>query len=166
MAANGIPVRLFEAMRPTPELSFAVREYGCVAGLNVTASHNPPEYNGYKVYWSDGAQLPPQHAAPSPPRWRPWMSLTMSGPWTTNRPGQGCITLLGRETDDKFLSHVLDQINDRQAVAQVTDAFRMVYTPFHGHGIPADSLCAEAAGASGTCTACRNRWSLTAPSPP
>ena len=59
MAANGIPVRLFEAMRPTPELSFAVREYGCVAGLNVTASHNPPEYNGYKVYWSDGAQLPP-----------------------------------------------------------------------------------------------------------
>ena len=55
--------RQFEAMRPTPELSFAVREYGCVAGLNVTASHNPPEYNGYKVYWSDGAQLPPQHAA-------------------------------------------------------------------------------------------------------
>ena len=63
MAGNGIPVRLFEAMRPTPELSFAVREYGCAAGLNVTASHNPPEYNGYKVYWSDGAQLPPQHAA-------------------------------------------------------------------------------------------------------
>lgn len=63
MAANGIPVRLFQAMRPTPELSFAVREYGCIAGLNVTASHNPPEYNGYKVYWSDGAQLPPHHAA-------------------------------------------------------------------------------------------------------
>lgn len=62
------------------------------------------------------------------------MSLTMSGPWTTNRPGPGLITLLGRETDDKFLSHVLDQINDRQAVAQVTDAFRMVYTPFHGTG--------------------------------
>ena len=63
MAANGIPVRLFSSMRPTPELSFAVREYGCIAGINVTASHNPPEYNGYKVYWSDGAQLPPQHAA-------------------------------------------------------------------------------------------------------
>ncbi|MFQ9412370.1 MAG: hypothetical protein ACLR1T_16865 [Evtepia gabavorous] len=69
MAANGIPVRLFEAMRPTPELSFAVREYGCVAGLNVTASHNPPEYNGYKVYWSDGAQLPPSTRRPSPLRW-------------------------------------------------------------------------------------------------
>ena len=63
MAANGIHVRLFESLRPTPELSFAVREYGCQAGVNVTASHNPKEYNGYKVYWSDGAQLPPQHAA-------------------------------------------------------------------------------------------------------
>ena len=63
MAGNGIAVRLFESLRPTPELSFAVREYGCTAGINVTASHNPKEYNGYKVYWSDGAQLPPQHAA-------------------------------------------------------------------------------------------------------
>ena len=61
-AANGIHVRIFESLRPTPELSFAVREYGCQAGINVTASHNPKEYNGYKVYWSDGAQLPPHHA--------------------------------------------------------------------------------------------------------
>ena len=62
-AANGIHVRIFESLRPTPELSFAVREYGCQAGINVTASHNPKEYNGYKVYWEDGAQLPPHHAA-------------------------------------------------------------------------------------------------------
>ena len=62
-AANGIQVRIFESLRPTPELSFAVRDYGCQAGINVTASHNPKEYNGYKVYWADGAQLPPQHAA-------------------------------------------------------------------------------------------------------
>ena len=62
MAANGIPVRLFANLRPTPELSFAVREYGCIAGINVTASHNPKEYNGYKVYWDDGAQLPPKQA--------------------------------------------------------------------------------------------------------
>ena len=62
MAGNGIPVRLFESLRPTPELSFAIREYGCIAGINVTASHNPKEYNGYKVYWEDGAQLPPHHA--------------------------------------------------------------------------------------------------------
>ena len=62
MAGNGIPVRLFDALRPTPELSFAIREYGCIAGINVTASHNPKEYNGYKVYWADGAQLPPHRA--------------------------------------------------------------------------------------------------------
>ena len=61
-AANGIHVRIFESLRPTPELSFAVRHYGCQAGINITASHNPKEYNGYKVYWSDGAQLPPEHA--------------------------------------------------------------------------------------------------------
>lgn len=135
MAANGIPVRLFEAMRPTPELSFAVREYGCVAGLNVTASHNPPEYNGYKVYWSDGAQLPPQHAAAIAAQME---ALDVFDDVRTmdyeQARAQGLITLLGRETDDKFLSRVLDQINDRQAVAQVTDAFRMVYTPFHGTG--------------------------------
>lgn len=135
MAANGIPVRLFEAMRPTPELSFAVREYGCVGGLNVTASHNPPEYNGYKVYWSDGAQLPPQHAAAIAAQME---ALDVFDDVRTmdyeQARAQGLITLLGRETDDKFLSHVLDQINDRQAVAQVTDAFRMVYTPFHGTG--------------------------------
>ena len=135
MTANGIPVRLFEAMRPTPELSFAVREYGCVAGLNVTASHNPPEYNGYKVYWSDGAQLPPQHAAAIAAQME---ALDVFDDVRTmdyeQARAQGLITLLGRETDDKFLSHVLDQINDRQAVAQVTDAFRMVYTPFHGTG--------------------------------
>ncbi len=135
MAANGIPVRLFEAMRPTPELSFAVREYGCVAGLNVTASHNPPEYNGYKVYWSDGAQLPPQHTAAIAAQME---ALDVFDDVRTmdyeQARAQGLITLLGRETDDKFLSHVLDQINDRQAVAQVTDAFRMVYTPFHGTG--------------------------------
>ena len=74
MAGNGIPVRIFESLRPTPELSFAVREYGCIAGVNVTASHNPKEYNGYKVYWQDGAQLPPTTPRPSPRRWRSWTS--------------------------------------------------------------------------------------------
>ena len=62
LAANGIQVYLFDALRPTPELSFALRELGCVAGINITASHNPKEYNGYKAYWEDGAQLPPEHA--------------------------------------------------------------------------------------------------------
>ena len=84
MAGNGIPVRIFESLRPTPELSFAVREYGCIAGVNVTASHNPKEYNGYKVYWQDGAQLPTT-PRPSPRRWRSWTSSPPSSAWTTTR---------------------------------------------------------------------------------
>ena len=135
MAANGIPVRLFDAMHPTPELSFAVREYGCIAGLNVTASHNPPEYNGYKVYWSDGAQLPPHHSAAIA---KVMGELDVFDDIKTMdyqaALDQGLITLIGKETDDKFLAHVLDQINDKASVAKVADTFRMVYTPFHGTG--------------------------------
>ena len=135
MAGNGIPVRLFEAMRPTPELSFAVREYGCAAGLNVTASHNPPEYNGYKVYWSDGAQLPPQHAAAIAAQMERLDGFDdiQSLAYETALK-KGLITLMGKETDDKFLAHVLAQINDKASVAKVADTFTMVYTPFHGTG--------------------------------
>ena len=135
MAGNGIPVRLFEAMRPTPELSFAVREYGCAAGLNVTASHNPPEYNGYKVYWSDGAQLPPQHAAAIAAQMEQLdvFDDIQSLDYETALE-KGLITLMGKETDDKFLAHVLAQINDKASVAKVADTFTMVYTPFHGTG--------------------------------
>ena len=135
MAGNGIPVRLFEAMRPTPELSFAVREYGCAAGLNVTASHNPPEYNGYKVYWSDGAQLPPQHAAAIAAQMEQLdvFDDIQSLAYETALE-KGLITLMGKETDDKFLAHVLAQINDKASVAKVVDTFTMVYTPFHGTG--------------------------------
>ncbi len=135
MAGNGIPVRLFEAMRPTPELSFAVREYGCAAGLNVTASHNPKEYNGYKVYWSDGAQLPPQHAAAIATQMEQLdvFDDIQSLAYETALE-KGLITLMGKETDDKFLAHVLAQINDKASVAKVADTFTMVYTPFHGTG--------------------------------
>ena len=135
MAGNGIPVRLFEAMRPTPELSFAVREYGCAAGLNVTASHNPKEYNGYKVYWSDGAQLPPQHAAAIAAKMEQLdvFDDIQSLAYETAL-NKGLITLMGKETDDKFLAHVLAQINDKASVAKVADTFTMVYTPFHGTG--------------------------------
>ena len=135
MAGNGIPVRLFEAMRPTPELSFAVREYDCAAGLNVTASHNPPEYNGYKVYWSDGAQLPPQHAAAIAAQMEQLdvFDDIQSLAYETAL-NKGLITLMGKETDDKFLAHVLAQINDKASVAKVADTFTMVYTPFHGTG--------------------------------
>ena len=135
MAANGIPVRLFEALRPTPELSFAVREYGCIAGINITASHNPKEYNGYKVYWSDGAQLPPQHAEKVAAKMR--QLDVFSGPKTMpydQAAASGMITLMGEETDEKFLANVMEMANDKAVVARVADRFKMVYTPFHGCG--------------------------------
>ena len=135
MAANGIRVRLFEDLRPTPELSFAVREYGCQAGINITASHNPKEYNGYKVYWEDGAQLPPEHAEKIAAAMRELDVFedvrTMD---CAQAERQGLITLMGAETDEKFLSNVMGQVTDRAAVEQVADRFKMVYTPFHGCG--------------------------------
>ena len=135
MAANGISVRLFEALRPTPELSFAIREYGCMAGINITASHNPKEYNGYKVYWEDGAQLPPGPAEKVAQKMRELDVFT--GYKTTDYAGAlagGRITLMGEETDEKFLTEVMSQANDRAVVARVADRFKMVYTPFHGTG--------------------------------
>ena len=135
MAGNGIPVRLFESLRPTPELSFAVREYGCIAGINVTASHNPKEYNGYKVYWADGAQLPPQHAAAIAARLEQIDIFTgVKRMAFDDAVKAGLITLLGEETDKMFMSNVMAMINDRASVAQVADSFKVVYTPFHGCG--------------------------------
>ena len=135
MAANGIPVRLFESLRPTPELSFAVREYGCIAGINITASHNPKEYNGYKVYWEDGAQLPPKHADQVAKKMKELDVFTGVKTMPYDQAvAQGKIVLMGEETDEAFLSHVMAQVNDRAAVEKVADTFKMVYTPFHGTG--------------------------------
>ena len=134
-AANGIHVRIFESLRPTPELSFAVREYGCQAGINITASHNPKEYNGYKVYWEDGAQLPPQHADAVAKRLG---ELDIFADVKTmdydQAVSQGLIEILGEETDEKFLAQVMAQVNDPETVAKVADTFKVVYTPFHGTG--------------------------------
>ena len=135
MAGNGIPVRLFEALRPTPELSFAVREYGCIAGINVTASHNPKEYNGYKVYWEDGAQLPPKHADEVAKKMKELDVFNcVKRADYDEAVAQGLITLMGAETDEKFLANVMAQVNDKAVVEQVADTFTMVYTPFHGTG--------------------------------
>ena len=135
MAGNGIPVRLFQALRPTPELSFAVREYGCIAGINITASHNPKEYNGYKVYWEDGAQLPPRHADEVARKMRELDVFASVKTMDYDQAvSQGKITLLGAETDERFLSNVMEQVNDKAVVEQMADTFKMVYTPFHGTG--------------------------------
>ena len=135
MAANGIHVRIFDELRPTPELSFAVREYHCQAGINVTASHNPKEYNGYKVYWEDGAQLPPVHADAVSKRLTEIdiFNDVKSIPFDEGVKS-GMIEVIGPETDEKFLSNVMAQVNDYDMVAKVADSFKLVYTPFHGTG--------------------------------
>ena len=134
MAAAGIPVRLFESLRPTPELSFAIREYGCIAGINITASHNPKEYNGYKVYWSDGAQLPPNHADQVAKIMGESDVFDVKAADYDQAVADGLITIMGEETDEKFLANVMAQVNDQAAVDAVADTFKMVYTPFHGTG--------------------------------
>ena len=134
-AANGIHVRIFEALRPTPELSFAVREYGCQAGINVTASHNPKEYNGYKVYWEDGAQLPPHHAAAIAAALEKIDIFTGVKRMDFDEAVKaGLIETMGDETDRKFMANVMDMVNDYDSVAKVADTFQVVYTPFHGCG--------------------------------
>ncbi len=135
MAANGINVRIFESLRPTPELSFAIRYYGCTAGINITASHNPMEYNGYKVYWSDGAQLPPKHADAVAAK---MAEIDMFDDVKTmdydEAVKKGLITVMGEETDEAFLKCCTDlaKIADPEALGD--DSFKMVYTPFHGTG--------------------------------
>lgn len=134
-AANGVHVRLFDALRPTPELSFAVLHYGATAGINVTASHNPKEYNGYKVYWSDGAQLPPQHAAA--------VAKTMSEIDLFNDVKtmefdaaceKGLIELIGEATDRAFMAKVMAQSIDKAAPLAAAKRLSIVFTPFHGCG--------------------------------
>ena len=146
-AANGIKVRIFESLRPTPELSFAVRHYGCQAGINVTASHNPKEYNGYKVYWEDGAQLPPHHAeaiAKEIERIDIFTGITAM-PYD-EAVSKGMITVLGAETDEAFLKEVMAMTIDEKAIPAVADRFKLVYTPFHGCG---HKLVPEALGRAG-----------------
>ena len=134
-AANGIHVRIFESLRPTPELSFAVREYHCQAGINVTASHNPKEYNGYKVYWEDGAQLPPHHAdaiAAALEKIDVFNDIRRMD--FDEAVKAGLIETMGDETDRRFMANVTAMINDKETVAKVADTFKLVYTPFHGCG--------------------------------
>ncbi len=134
-AAAGIKVRIFDALRPTPELSFAVRHYGCQAGINVTASHNPKEYNGYKVYWEDGAQLPPQHADAIARELETIDIFTGVKTMPYDEAVKaGLITVMGEETDEAFLKEAMAMTVDAGAIPAVADSFKLVYTPFHGCG--------------------------------
>ena len=135
MAANGISVRIAESLRPTPELSFAIRHYGCIAGINITASHNPKEYNGYKVYWADGAQLPPHHASAIAKKMESldvFDSVKLMD--YDEAAAKGLITVMGEETDEAFLKDVMSQVSDWDTIKELADDFKMVFTPFHGTG--------------------------------
>lgn len=135
LAANKIPVYLFKELRPTPELSFAIRALGAISGINITASHNPKEYNGYKVYWEDGAQLPPEQAESVLSEIE---NVEMFGGAKTidyeKAIKQGRITLLGEEVDEAFMVHVLGASIDRAPARECGTDMKIVYTPFHGTG--------------------------------
>ncbi len=135
LAAADIPAYLFDELRPTPELSFALRELGCVAGINITASHNPKEYNGYKAYWEDGAQLPPEHAdivSATMQKLDIFEDVCMMDYDAALAAGK--ITLLGRDMDEKYLACVQAQAVNPGAVKAVADDLKIVYSPLHGTG--------------------------------
>jgi len=134
-AANGIKTYIFDNLRPTPELSFAIRELGCAAGVNITASHNPKEYNGYKAYWDDGAQLPPEHASTVAARMKQIdiFSGILDCDFDT-AVAEGKITVIGKELDEVYMKNVLSQSVYPEAVHKVADELRIVYTPLHGAG--------------------------------
>ena len=145
LAANGIKAYKFESLRPTPELSFAVRELGCVAGINITASHNPPEYNGYKVYWDDGAQFTPPHDKGVTEEVLAIEDLsTVKTTDEASATAAGLYQVIGQEIDDKYIAQVKAQVVNQKAIDEMQDQITIVYTPLHGTGnIPARRVMKE-----------------------
>ena len=145
LAANGIKAYIFETLRPTPELSFAVRHLGCVAGINVTASRNPPEYNGYKVYWEDGAQITPPHDSGI------MGEVKAISDWNTVKTMDkaeaekaGLFEVIGKEVDDAYMAELKKQVIHMDAIQAEGKNLKIVYTPLHGTGnIPARRILKE-----------------------
>ncbi len=135
LAGNDIPVYLFDGVRPTPELSFAVIENGCIAGINITASHNPKEYNGYKAYWEDGAQISPAQAnIVSAAREKIDVLTGAARMPLAEGIEKGLITMLGEDYDEKYLAAVMKTAIAPEDVAAIADTLKIVYTPLHGAG--------------------------------
>lgn len=145
LAANGIKAYIFESLRPTPELSFAVRHLGCVAGINITASHNPPEYNGYKVYWEDGAQITPPHDTGI------MGEVKAISDWNTVKTMDkaqaekaGLYEVIGQKIDDAYMEELKKQVIHQDAIEAEGKNLKIVYTPLHGTGnIPARRILKE-----------------------
>ncbi len=145
LAANGIKAYKFESLRPTPELSFAVRELGCIAGINITASHNPPEYNGYKVYWEDGAQFTPPHDKGVLEEVLAIEDLsTVKTTSEEEALRSGKFQVIGKEIDDKYIENVKAQVVNQDAIDRMQKDITIIYTPLHGTGnIPARRVMKE-----------------------
>lgn len=145
LAANGIKAYIFESLRPTPELSFAVRHLGCVAGINITASHNSPEYNGYKVYWEDGAQITPPHDTGI------MGEVKAISDWNTVKTMDkaqaekaGLYEVIGQKIDDAYMEELKKQVIHQDAIEAEGKNLKIVYTPLHGTGnIPARRILKE-----------------------
>lgn len=133
LAFNGISSYIFDGPRPTPELSFALREQGCIAGINVTASHNPKEYNGYKVYWSDGAQIGGEQANAISKNISECDIFSVETMPFDEGVKKGLITVVGDELDEKYINNVLGERVNPNAIKEQSD-MTVVYTPLHGAG--------------------------------
>ena len=135
LAANGIKVYKFDTLRPTPELSFAVRNLGCMAGINVTASHNPAEYNGYKVYWEDGAQITPPHDSgimAEVKAVKEWAKVkTMD---ENEARDKGLLITIGQDIDDRYDAEIKKLVLHQDAIDKEGDSISIVYSPLHGTG--------------------------------
>ena len=144
LAANGIKAYVFESLRPTPELSFTVRHLGCIAGINITASHNPPEYNGYKVYWEDGAQITPPHDIGI---MKEVKAITVQDAKTMTKEeamAKGLYQVIGKDVDDVYIEELKKLVIHQDCIDKYGKELKIVYTPLHGTGnIPARRILAE-----------------------
>lgn len=145
LAANGIKAYRFESLRPTPELSFAVRHLGCIAGINVTASHNPPEYNGYKVYWEDGAQITPPHDTGIMAEVKAITDLSVCKTMDKAEAEKaGLYVTIGADVDDAYIAELKKLVLHQDCIDKYGKDLKIVYTPLHGTGnIPARRVLKE-----------------------
>lgn len=135
LAANGIKAYVFESLRPTPELSYAVRKLGCIAGINITASHNPPEYNGYKVYWEDGAQITPPHdkgIMDEVKKVTDYATVKTMG--KEDAKAAGLYQNIGADIDDPYIEELKSLVLRKDCIDAVAKELKIVYTPLHGTG--------------------------------
>ena len=145
LAANGVKAYVFESLRPTPELSYAVRKLGCIAGINITASHNPPEYNGYKVYWEDGAQITPPHDKGIMDEVQKVTDYyTMKTMSLADAKAAGLYVTIGADIDDAYMEELKKQVIHWDSIKEVGKDLKIVYSPLHGTGnIPARRVLKE-----------------------